>query len=456
MTGPLVSVVVPVHNGERFLGAALESALAQDYPRLEIVVVDDGSSDRSAEIAASYPVSLLRQPNRGVASARNAGVEGSRGEVLAFLDQDDVWLERKVSRQLAVLAARPSLGFVLARMQIFLEPGTPRPDWLHETALKHPSRAPIPSALMVRREAFERVGGFDSSYRIACDADWLARAKDAGVAWDAVGETLVRYRIHAGNGVNERGAMLRELMGVLQASVRRRRAKRQPVVSVVIPVRNNERFLGAAIESVLNGGYDDHEIIVVDNDSQDGSGEVARRYAVRYFRQPDLGQAGGRNTGVRMARGELIAFLDSDDEWTPDKLTRQVGHLLAHPELDFVIAHMRAVLEPGVPRPGWMPPEWLTTGERGALPGTLLARRSAFGRAGLFDPAYEITSDTDWLVRATDAGLRHDVLPEVLLRWRIHGGNTSYRRGELKDDLLRTMRASVARKRAMTPAGHDA
>jgi glycosyltransferase involved in cell wall biosynthesis len=224
-------------------------------------------------------------------------------------------------------------------------------------------------------------------------------------------------------------------------------------VSVVIPVRNNARFLGAAIESVLAGDYGDHEIIVVDNDSDDGSGDVAQSYPVRYVRQPDAGQAGGRNRGIRMARGEVVAFLDSDDEWTPDKLSRQVAHLDAHPELDFVLAHMRAVLAPGVARPPWMPEKWLTEGERGALPGTLVARRGAFDVAGLFDPAYEITSDTDWLVRASDAGLRHEVLPDVLLRWRLHGGNTSYRRQELKGDLLRTMRASVRRKRAVAHDG---
>jgi glycosyltransferase involved in cell wall biosynthesis len=225
------------------------------------------------------------------------------------------------------------------------------------------------------------------------------------------------------------------------------------VVSVVIPVRNNARFLGAAIESVLAGDFTDHEIIVVDNESDDASGDVAQRYPVRYVRQRNLGQAGGRNTGIRMARGDLVAFLDSDDEWTPDKLSRQATHLLERPELDFVLAHMRAVLEPGIARPAWMPESWLTTGERGALPGTLVARRRAFEVAGLFDPAYEITSDTDWLVRAADAGLRHEMLPDVLLRWRLHGANTSYRRQELKGDLLRTMRASVARKRAMAHGG---
>jgi glycosyltransferase involved in cell wall biosynthesis len=454
LDAPLVSVVVPVHDGERFLGQALESALAQDYERIEIVVVDDGSTDRSADVARSFPVTLVSQPNRGVAEARNAGVAASRGELIAFLDQDDVWVEHKLSRQVAALAARNELGFVLSQVQVVLERGAPHPDWLDESTLRGEGTFAIPSALMVRRSTFEQVGGFDPSYRIACDTDWLARAVDCGVAWDMLDEPLVRYRIHEGNGVHERGAMFRELAHVLRDSSRRKREAR-PLVSVVIPVRDNARFIGAAIESVLGGSYDNHEVIVVDNDSSDGSGDIARRYPVRYFHQRDLGQAGGRNTGIRAARGELIAFLDSDDTWTPDKLERQVGCFLACPDLSFVLAYFRAVLEPGTPRPGWMPSSWLTTGERGMLPGTLLARREAFDQVGLFDRDYDVSSDTDWFVRAKDLGLRYEILPDVLLNWRLHGSNTSYRRDEMKDDLLRTMRASVVRKRAVA-AGPDA
>jgi glycosyltransferase involved in cell wall biosynthesis len=223
VAGPLVSVVVPVHNGERFLAAALESALAQDYPEQEIVVVDDGSTDGSAAIAAEYPARVLRQPNQGVASARNAGVAASGGALIAFLDQDDEWAEQKTSRQVSALATDPRLGFVLTRMQLVLEPGTPRPEWLDESSLAEPSDAAIPSALMVRRETFDRVGAFDPAYRIACDADWLARAKDAGVEWARVDETMVRYRIHDRNGIYERDAMHTELAGVLRASLQRRR-----------------------------------------------------------------------------------------------------------------------------------------------------------------------------------------------------------------------------------------
>lgn len=108
MALPLVSAVVPVHNGERFLAAALDSVLFQDYEPLEVIVVDDGSTDRSAEVASSRPVRLLRQENAGMAAARNAGIAHASGELVAFIDADDEWLPEAVARQAAVLAKEPS------------------------------------------------------------------------------------------------------------------------------------------------------------------------------------------------------------------------------------------------------------------------------------------------------------------------------------------------------------
>ena len=114
MTGAVVSVVMPVHNGERFLAEAIDSVLDQTYPHREIVVVDDGSVDRSAEIARSRPVRYLRQANRGVAAARNAGLAVARGDFIAFLDQDDTWLPHKLEAQLAFLFERPSVDMVVS------------------------------------------------------------------------------------------------------------------------------------------------------------------------------------------------------------------------------------------------------------------------------------------------------------------------------------------------------
>src|SRR5262249_24365681 len=114
MTGPLVSVVMPVYNGEKYLRHSVETVLAQSYWPLELVAVDDGSTDGSAGLLASYgaPVRVVRQTNAGVAAARDAGIAAARGELIAFLDQDDWWRPTKVARQVALFRADPALGLV--------------------------------------------------------------------------------------------------------------------------------------------------------------------------------------------------------------------------------------------------------------------------------------------------------------------------------------------------------
>ncbi len=222
MASSLVSVIVPVYAGERFLGDALDSVAAQSYPNLETIVVDDGSPDASAEIAARRPgVRLLREPHRGVAAARNAGVRAARGELIAFLDQDDLWEPSKLALQVEMLDARPDLHIVLSHVEMVLTEGTPRPSWLTWMTDRQPGY--LPSTWLVRRDAFEQVGPFDGRYRMVCDADWLARAKDAGLANEMLAERLVYWRIHGANGSYEQAGMRAETFRMLRETVERQR-----------------------------------------------------------------------------------------------------------------------------------------------------------------------------------------------------------------------------------------
>ncbi|MBI4573499.1 MAG: glycosyltransferase family 2 protein, partial [candidate division NC10 bacterium] len=110
MTGPLVSVILPVYNGERFLAAAIASILAQDYQPIEVIVVDDGSTDGTAAIARSFQgVRYLYQPNQGPAFARNAGIAVARGAFIAFLDADDLMVPTRLSVQAGYLLAHPEI-----------------------------------------------------------------------------------------------------------------------------------------------------------------------------------------------------------------------------------------------------------------------------------------------------------------------------------------------------------
>src|ERR1700694_2891614 len=116
-SNPLVSCIVPVYNGERYLRSALESIFAQDYRPLEVIVVDDGSSDKSAVIAQDFKqVRYMHQTNQGVATARNAGLAAARGEFIAFLDQDDLWMSDKLSIQIEHLLKNPEIQYTLAEL----------------------------------------------------------------------------------------------------------------------------------------------------------------------------------------------------------------------------------------------------------------------------------------------------------------------------------------------------
>jgi glycosyltransferase involved in cell wall biosynthesis len=211
-----VSAIVPVWNGERFLAAALDSILAQDYEQLEVVVVDDGSRDASVEIAARRDVRVLERENGGPGAARNAGVAASSGEILAFLDQDDEWLPGKLERQLAALRERPEAGFVYGRMEVVLEPGAAWPGWLDPAWLEEPPVGWCPGTLVVSREVFEEVGPFDEDFRVFSDGEWLVRARRAGYRGLVLDDVVLRYRIHEANQSHDRVRHKAEVLRALR------------------------------------------------------------------------------------------------------------------------------------------------------------------------------------------------------------------------------------------------
>jgi len=215
-----VSVVIPAYNTARFLRESIDSALAQTHPPLEIIVVDDGSTDDTPAVLASYGdrIRALRQSNAGVAAARNAGLALARGEYVAFLDSDDIWLPRKLELQLACFAADPALGLVHCGFEefdrgqkIFLDG---MEGWVADELLllqREVISAPGTSILVPRRIANE-AGGYDPRMRLGEDWDFCYRiATRYRVGY--IREVLLRYRMHAGgNHFNiermERGMLL--------------------------------------------------------------------------------------------------------------------------------------------------------------------------------------------------------------------------------------------------------
>jgi glycosyltransferase involved in cell wall biosynthesis len=199
---PLVSCVVPVHNGERFLAEALDSVFGQTHRPIEVLVADDGSTDGTPAVVAAYGtrVRYVRQDNAGPAAARNLGLGIARGEFVGFLDADDRWPPGKLARQLERFVARPELGVSATHVQNF---------WMAEVAdeaarLKRSRHAgPVPgyvaSTLLVRRSLFTTVGRFNPELGHGEVLDWLLRAGRCGVMIELLPDVLLERRLHRSN-----------------------------------------------------------------------------------------------------------------------------------------------------------------------------------------------------------------------------------------------------------------
>jgi glycosyltransferase involved in cell wall biosynthesis len=231
---PLVSVVVPVFNGERLVGEALESILAQRHRPLEVLVVDDGSTDRSAEVAETFGplVQCIRQANRGPAAARNRGLEQAAGDVIGFLDADDLWAEDKLPVQLELLAQSPGVEVVQGHAQRMKQVG------VHEGRLQFepfgpPQLAPSLGSALFRRSVFERVGRFDEALKQGEDVDWFFRAKELGAAMLRHPEVTWFYRRHDRNITNDEDVNSRFLLLAVRRSLERRR---QPATGTAAPL----------------------------------------------------------------------------------------------------------------------------------------------------------------------------------------------------------------------------
>mgnify|MGYP003654637250 FL=1 len=193
MKSPLVSIVISLYNGESHIIETVESVRAQDYPHTEIIIIDDGSTDGGAALVREQSgIDYVYQENAGNAAARNAGIDRAQGDFIALLDQDDIWLPHKLSRQVLALEESPTSGFAICHARLNLQEGMTLPASYSSEMARGPFPAYVPSALMMRRETVARVGEFDTSLAMGNDSDWFFRAKDAGVHGVVVDDVLLK------------------------------------------------------------------------------------------------------------------------------------------------------------------------------------------------------------------------------------------------------------------------
>lgn len=387
---PRVSIVIPTHNRANFVGEAVASALGQDYRSLEVIVIDDGSTEETKEALATFRdrrLIYVRQDNAGPSQARNRAIAMARGEYITFLDSDDYYLPSKVGTQVAFLDANPQFG--MAYMS-GLGVNEDRLSYNHtyraslsgklysQIAFFRPHTITL-SNVMVRKEVLEKVGGFDEHMRRFEDVDLLRRiSKSTPIA--GIDEMGAHIRSHAGNKLESldpeavastvdyyakkirtedkdtdsialsaglrrlyefHGKRLLSVRGFESVGTRlmdQGRPYFEPLVSIIIPVYNGANYLSLAIHSALAQTYRNIEIIVVNDGSDDngGTARIAKLYGdrVRYFEKTNGGVASALNLAIGEARGQFISWLSHDDLYTPDKIERQIARLTEQPEPD--------------------------------------------------------------------------------------------------------------------------
>jgi GT2 family glycosyltransferase len=306
-SAPLVSCVVPVFNGERFIQEALDSILAQTYEHLEVLVVDDGSTDGTAAAVQRYGarVRYLHQENGGPPVARNTGLREARGEFIAFLDSDDRWAPAKTALQLDCFRRNPQLCICLTHVQNFWESEL---EAEREDLQDHRRSQPLPgyatSALLARRDAFETVGTFDTQFQHGDDFDWFVRARQLGIEMELLPDVLVYRRMHPGNRSRQRVSSSRdEYLKLVKAAIDRKRrdATRtvndspQPNTRSPVPGRDSGP---KSVFAAMEGAFEE---------ARQGRRERTRRTLHRF---------GGKLVELRIVGGALA-----------EQITRPLSHL---------------------------------------------------------------------------------------------------------------------------------
>lgn len=218
----MISTIVPCFNAERYLGSALTSLLEQSVIPDEIIVVDDGSTDASVDIARAFGdrVRVISQPNLGVSTARNRGIAESCGSLITFLDADDLKPPGSHASLLRALTADAALSAGVVEQFVSEEIG-PEHAAIMDVPAPQPGR--LAGAVLVRRAVFDQIGCFNPTVTLGETMDWFSRFESAGLSIRWTSEAVLRRRLHAANSVHKRERLKSEYLKVLRQDVARRR-----------------------------------------------------------------------------------------------------------------------------------------------------------------------------------------------------------------------------------------
>ena len=223
-----ISVILPIYNGEKYLRDCIESIINQSIIPKEILIIDDGSTDKSAAIALQYPqLRYHKTLNKGVANARNIGLEMASFDWIAFIDQDDLWTCDSLKSRMHALKDATHSKIVIGRQKWFLFGMDTPPSWVKKELMQDSLDGYLLGCSLIHKDLFELYGNFDDSFRFASDFDWLFRLKDAAENFIQVEDIVLEKRIHELNESRHAKASLAELTKAIYKSVLRKRTKSQ-------------------------------------------------------------------------------------------------------------------------------------------------------------------------------------------------------------------------------------
>ena len=223
----------------------------------------------------------------------------------------------------------------------------------------------------------------------------------------------------------------------------------EPTVTAAIPVHDGEAYLAEAIESILAQSRPCEQVVVVDNDSTDGSGEIARGFGsrVEVVFEPRRGIGAARNAALRVARGDYLAFLDADDLWRPEKTALQLAPLEVDPELSLVFGHVQQFVSPELGEERAMALRVPDAPQPGLYIGAMLARRAACEAIGPWAEDVRVSDGLSFLLRARELGLKQAMLPVTVTMRRVHGENHSIGNSGERAEFARLLKRSLDRRR---------
>ena len=223
----MISVIIPVYNGERYLAETIDSVLAQTHRPFEVIIIDDGSTDNTADIARSYQnIRYRHQTNHGLGAARNAGIGAAEGDFIAFLDADDLWSENKTRLQREAFNVNPNADIVSGHIKQFYSPELDEKERKKIRCTEELIPGHLISAMLIKREIFFRAGFFETQWVVGTDMSWYLNAMEAGLSMIMLPDLVLLRRLHKHNkGITQR-RFINQRVQILKAALDRQRGKK--------------------------------------------------------------------------------------------------------------------------------------------------------------------------------------------------------------------------------------